>query len=100
MRVATNSVRTAAVRAMPAIAQISQAGKFAPAISTTGSQPAQSNAVSISAARANFARIHTGAYFEDVLTRQDGRVEVNYTLFHTVRKTPPTEGREDKRAVM
>lgn len=64
MRIAASSVRSTAASATPAIAHISQAGKSAPAISTTGSQPAQSGAASVSAASGSFAAIHPGAYFE------------------------------------
>jgi inward rectifier potassium channel len=39
-----------------------------------------------------------GAFFEDVLTRHEGRVEVNYNLFHSVREHAAPD--KDKRAVV
>src|ERR1700733_9841251 len=49
-RVATKSGRITAVRIAPQIAQNSQLGKFAPAILTTGSHPASTNAAAIDSA--------------------------------------------------
>src|SRR5512146_2469 len=72
-----NTVRSAAASATPAITQISQAGKSAPAISTTGSQPTASKAASASAASGSFAPIR---FSVGIRNRQFLRREKRYHL--------------------